>query len=81
MDVVFREIRRGEKNFWPGTALLFVVVVTPRAVQKLLRILLTDKALSLTKYHSVEYWPGRIFNQPKTQDKIHLNQVYLSKGY
>ena len=54
MDVAFREIRHGgeshEKNLWFATALLFVVVlvvVTRRAVQKLLRIQLTDKALSL----------------------------------
>ena len=52
VDVAFREVRRDgepdEKNFWFATALLFaVVVVTRRAVQNLLQIPLTDKALSL----------------------------------
>ena len=30
---------------------------------------------------SVECWSGRIFDQPKIQDKIRFNQIYFPKGF
>ena len=34
-----------------------------------------------TAHHSVEYWSGRIFDQPKIQDKIRFTQIYFPKGF